>query len=291
MIKEIAVASGKGGTGKTFISSNLAYFIRKKLGEVIAVDADVEAPDLILALGGEKSRISAEEYYGSYRPVIDYTKCTKCWKCVNFCKFGAITIGEKGPVVDYSKCEGLGACAVICPAQAISLKEAKTGVIYVAESAFGIKVVTGDLELGGGTSGRLVYELKKLARSFLNSGYVIVDSAPGIGCPVVSSISGADLLVIVVEPTPQSVKGSQRLLKVAETLGVKSVCIVNKYDINPDFSAKIGDLLGIEVVGKVPYSRDIVESYSMMTPLLATKSSLKPLLENAFEKILDIVSK
>ena len=290
MIKEIAVASGKGGTGKTFISSNLAYYIYRELGEVVAVDADVEAPDLILALGGEKSRISARDYYGAYRPIVDYSRCSRCWKCVDFCKFGAMSRGKEGPVIDYSRCEGLGACAVVCPSQAISLKEAKTGVIYVAESAFGIKVVTGDLELGGGTSGRLVYELKKLARSFINSGYVIVDSAPGIGCPVISSISGADLLVVVVEPTPQSIKGSRRLLEVADSLGVESVCIINKHDINENLSAKIGDLLGIEVVGKIPYSRDVVESYSMMTPLLATGSPLKPLLENSFSKILGILT-
>jgi len=286
LIKEIVVASGKGGTGKTFISSNLAYLIHSLGENIIAVDADVEAPDLILALGGEKKRFWTEDYYGSFRPVVDYSKCAKCWKCLNYCRFGAIKKSDRGPLIDYSKCEGFGVCAVVCPSKAISLTRVKTGVIYMAESESGIKVITGDLELGGGSSGRLVYELKQRSRKFLKEGYVVVDSAPGIGCPVISSISGADLLVIAIEPTPQSIKGACRLLEVARSLRVKAVSVVNKYDLNPAIVDKIESMLEVEVVGRIPYSDEVVESYTAMTPLLATKSSIKETVEEVLNKIL-----
>lgn len=267
---EVVVASGKGGTGKTFLSSNLAVYLEDR-GGVVAVDADVEAPDLLLALGGASLLLWREEYWGIRRPSVDYSRCTRCWACVRACEFGAIHIGSEGPVVDYDRCEGFGTCALVCPVGAIQLVETRAGVIYAAESAAGVTVVTGDLDLGQGASGRLVYELKERAYELsrnVGAKYRVVDAAPGIGCPVISSIAGADALMLAIEPTPQSVRGASRLLEVAERLGVKPLAVINKYDLNPDYAPRISDTLGVEVAGYVPYDEEVVRSYALMKPLL-----------------------
>ena len=269
---EIVVASGKGGTGKTFVASNLCVYLKRDLSEeVVAVDADVEAPDLLMALGGSTREVAREEFYGSYMPAIDMSICFNCGRCAEVCEFDAIHMAPEGPVVDYSKCEGLGTCAVVCSVKAITLIEDKTGDIYASETPFGITVVTGDLELGKGNSGRLVYELKERAYRIASERGVefrVVDAAPGIGCPVVSSIAGSDLLITVVEPTPQSLKGSFRLLEVAKTLGIKTVAIINKYNLNPGFTAEVEKKLGVEVLGYVPYDDAVVEAYTSAVPLL-----------------------
>lgn len=268
---EVVVASGKGGTGKTFVSSNLSLYLEDRCGKVIGVDADVEAPDLLIALGGARRILWKEDFYGSKLPVVDYSKCTRCWKCVRACEFSAMSVGVRGPVVDRYKCEGLGTCALVCPVGAISLEDIHTGVIYAAESNSGITVITGDLDLGQGSSGRLVYEIKEKAYKLagdLRARYRVVDAAPGIGCPVVSSIAGSDLLIVVVEPTPQSIKGAKRLLKVAEILNVESVALVNKYDLEPDTTKGIVEDLGVEVIGLIPYDEEVVRSYTLMQPLL-----------------------
>lgn len=267
---EIVVASGKGGTGKTFLSSNMAVYLRDK-GGVVAVDADVEAPDLLLALGGARQVFWREEYYGVKRPVIDHAKCIKCWMCVKACEFGALAVSPKGPVVDYDKCEGFGTCALVCPVNAIQLAEVHTGVIYAAESEAGVTVVTGDLDLGQGASGRLVYELKERAYALSRekgAKYRVIDAAPGIGCPVISSIAGADTLIVVVEPTPQSVKGAKRLIEVADMLQVKPLAVINKYDLNPEYARSIAETLEAELIGYVPYDEAVVRSYTSMKPLL-----------------------
>ena len=267
MTVEVVVASGKGGTGKTFVSSNLAVYLVGKGVEVVAVDADVEAPDLLLALGGPTRLLWKEVFYGSQVPVIDFSKCVKCWSCISACRFNAISRGGEGPVIDYDACEGLGVCALVCPTGALTLKPRRTGEIRVSETSYGVKVITGELDLGGRNSGRLVYELKRRGRA-LGGDVVVVDAAPGIGCPVISSISGADLLVIVVEPTPQSLRGAKRLVRVAETLNTEWLALVNKYDINRGYSAKVVEAFNGRVVGVLPYDEIAVEAYTSMTPLL-----------------------
>ncbi len=286
------MASGKGGTGKTFVASNLSVYIRKNLGGAVAVDADVEAPDLLLALGGSIKERGREEFYGSYTPVIDLSRCSRCGRCVEVCEYKAISMTEDGPVIDYAKCEGLGTCVVVCPSGAIRLVEEKTGEIYVSETRYGIPVVTGELELGKGNSGRLVYELKDRAYKLASEDGIpfrVVDAAPGIGCPVVSSIAGSDLLLIVVEPTPQSLKGSKRLLEVAENLRTDVAAIVNKYNLNPDYAAKIEAELGVELLGRIPYEDVVVEAYTSATPLLeyAPDSESSRSLMDCFESLRD----
>jgi len=293
MIKEVVVASGKGGTGKTFISSNLAFFIRHHVNKgVICADADVEAPDLILALGGIREVIRERRFYGTKLPVIDYSVCIKCGSCVEACRFNALRMSEKGPIVDYYSCEGLGTCSLVCPVNAISFKEKAIGKIIVAKSGVNLLTVTGDLEIGESNSGRLVYELKREARDLAvkeGVNYVVVDAAPGIGCPVISSLSGADVLLVVIEPIPQSLSGARRLIEVSEKLNVNWYVILNKYDLNVEFSKDILNTFKSKVLGMIPYDFEVIVSYSKMTPLLSLKPSsstsnaLKKIFNNLFE--------
>jgi len=284
---EIVVASGKGGTGKTFLASNLSIFFEKQLGGAVAVDADVEAPDLILALGGERRSISVKEVWESAKASIDYEKCTRCLKCVNVCNFDAMLVENSQPRIIAEFCEGCGACAIVCPAKAITIKQTSTGWISAAESASGVYVIMGDLEVGGRNTGHIVYlakeEGKKLMRK-LGKTHLIVDSAPGIGCPVVSSLSGANLLLIVVEPIPQSLQGARRLLEVAKAFRLETYCVLNKYDLNENFSRKIPAELGLEAIGWIPYDEEVVESYTMMKPLALsdTNSKVREALEDVF---------
>jgi len=269
---EIVVASGKGGTGKTFLASNLAIFMDEEIGETLAIDADVEAPDLVLALGGEERIIWAEEVRESMKAVIDYRLCDRCMRCMDVCMFEAIKVMEDGrPSIIDELCEGCGACAYVCPAQAISFKRTLTGRIYSAETRSGITALTGDLEIGGRNSGELVYLLRRKAEELASrkrASRIVIDSAPGIGCPVISSLSGADLLIIVVEPIPQSLMGAERLLKIAEAFKLKTAYVVNKFNLNEGFVEKISERLELECIGKIPYDPKVPLSYTWMRPII-----------------------
>ncbi len=269
---EVVVASGKGGTGKTFIASNLAYWLASRGKRVVAVDCDVEAPDLALALGGCSKVLTSRVVAESRKARIDKRRCIKCARCAEVCSFFAIEIGAEGyPEVKQFLCDGCGACAIACPAGAITLEVSATGKIIACLSGAGIPVVTGDLEVGGRNSGHLVYEAKEEAKRVLGEvrgDYLVVDSAPGIGCPVISSLSGADLLLVVVEPTRQSLQGARRLLEVAAHFGIKAYAIVNKAGLG-GVEVEVDRVLGVKVVGRVPYDFKAMEAYARLTPLLA----------------------
>ena len=267
---EIVVASGKGGTGKTFLASNLAILIDEELDGAVAADADVEAPDLVLAMGGEKRLLKSREIWESMKASIDYELCNRCLKCVDVCMFDAIRLVDGEPEIIEEFCEGCGACAHVCPMNAISFRKTRTGKIYSVETMAGVKTTTGDLEIGGRNTGELVYLVREEAKEFARKDHVkniIIDSAPGIGCPVISSLSGAELLIIVVEPTSQSLTGAKRLLKVAESFKMKVTYVVNKFDLNEEFLKTIDSELGLECVGKIPYDSKVPSSYSMMKPM------------------------
>lgn len=288
MKKEIVVASGKGGTGKTFVASNLLYFLASREFSAGGVDADVEAPDLLLALGGPREFLWREAFEGAGMVSVDYGKCIKCWRCIEACRFGALSRGPEGPLVDEAACEGLGTCTVVCPTGAISLSPRKIGDLYAARSEYGVLVVSGELALGGKNSGLLVYELKQRARRE-GVDYLVVDAAPGIGCPVISSLAGADVLIAVVEPTPQSAKGASRLLRVAESLGVEPLLLLNKYDLSEEYAKRVQRELELEILGSVRYDEIAVEAYTSMSPLIAYRpdSPASEDLADAFERLVE----
>ena len=284
---EIVVASGKGGTGKTFIASNLAYYLKANGEKVVAVDADAEAPDLLLALGGSKKNIFSNHVSLSRKARIIYEKCTGCLSCANACKFYAIDVADGKPRIIEEYCEGCNACNIVCPAKCIELYVKETGIVKCDISQYEIPVITADLEVGGRNSGDLVYmareEAHKLSRE-MNAKHIIIDAAAGIGCPVISSLAGAQILIVIVEPTPPSISGAKRLLEVAEKMKIKPYIIINRYDAYPEDAVKEIMEMRCEVIGKIPYDKTVVEAYVNMKPILlynpnskASKSLLEAL--------------
>ena len=272
---EIVIASGKGGTGKTFISSNLLYYLNhiapEYRGQCVGIDADVEAPDLALSLGNYVEILYERPSYATQRPEIDRSRCVGCGKCVSVCRQRAIKLVDGKPAVDIGECEGCGVCAAVCPVNAIYMIKHRVGKIVAGLTRYGVHVVSGELEPGKRSSGKLVHELKSVAHE-LYSGKAkvfVVDAAPGIGCPTISSIAGASLAILVIEPTPQSLHGALRLKSILETFNIRHIAIVNKHDFNPQMVVDIER--EFDVVGKIPFDPAVFESYVNTVPILVRR--------------------
>lgn len=290
-MKEIVVASGKGGTGKTTVAASLAVFLAKNDMKIVAADADVDAPDLLLALGGGKT-ISSTEIEASEKATIDESKCTGCGNCVKACPFGAIVMLDHLPTVVSLMCEGCGVCTVVCPVDAVDVKKAVTGVIKTEETKYTFPLVTGYLKLGEHNSGYLVASVKKLGQKTAeNAGakVLVIDAAPGIGCPVIASISGASYVVAVTEPTPTAKRNLGRLAKVIKHFGVPAGVVINKSDLSEDFRIKLEDWinheLGYPILGRIPIDYEVVKALVNMAPVTEFNPSAKA------SKVLTAISK
>ena len=271
---ELVVVSGKGGTGKTFIASNLLYYLNRRVGiPSVGADADVEAPDLVLALGSGYRIEKCFEVRESRKAKIDSNKCLglTCLECIRVCMFKAIDVVGDRPVVIEENCEGCTACSIVCKTNAITYYTKLTGKIclYRVDT---VPIISGDLEVGERNSGHLVYKVREFAKDVcreLECKHIVIDAAAGIGCPVISSLVGADKAIIVVEPTPQSIEGALRIRKLAKFMNVCTYAIINKHDLNEELSKKISDMLDVEVLGMVPYDYAAVKAYANMQPLIA----------------------
>ncbi|MEL7604369.1 MAG: 4Fe-4S binding protein, partial [Bacillota bacterium] len=210
-MKRLLILSGKGGTGKTTVA---CAFIRLAQAKAYA-DCDVDAPNLHLVMGRDTAP-QRTEYFGMDKAEIDETICAGCGLCVRYCRFDAIRMDDGFCRVDPYACEGCGVCAAVCPAGAVSMKPTVAGelMLYADEStAFS----TAQLNMGSGTSGKLVTEVKKQLASAApkDAELAIIDGSPGIGCPVIASMSGADMVLIVAEPSLSGISDMQRILKTA----------------------------------------------------------------------------
>ena len=251
-VKELVIISGKGGTGKTSIVSSFATLAQNK----IMVDCDVDAADLHLILKPEIQKTT--EFYSGKVAEILQDKCTKCGKCIEVCRFDAISDSF---IIDEIKCEGCGTCFYQCPSDAIKFEQVKSGDWFESNTRFG-KLVHAKLGIAEENSGKLVSEIRNYARLLAHKegqNLIIVDGSPGIGCPVIASISGAHLVVIVTEPTMSGLHDAQRVLELTKHFNITACMCINKYDINPEMSAKIKDFCAkenVEIIGEIPYSKD-----------------------------------
>jgi len=257
-VKELVVISGKGGTGKTSVVAALATLAEHK----ILADCDVDASNLHLVL---EPRVLREEVFsGSKGARIDPDRCTGCGKCYDLCRFESIRRrptdgGGAAYEVDPLACEGCGVCVRFCPEEAISFEPLNNGRWYVSETRHG-PMVHARLDAGGENSGKLVTLIRQRARQLgMERGLslLLVDGSPGVGCPVIASLSGSDMALLVSEPT---VAGRHDFLRVAELaahFGVSAVLCVNKWDLNPEISASLEEearARGIEPIGRIRYS-------------------------------------
>ncbi|MCB2183609.1 MAG: P-loop NTPase [Desulfobulbaceae bacterium] len=265
-MKEILVLSGKGGTGKTSITGSLAYLMRN----TVLVDCDVDAADLHLILSPEVRE--KNEFWSGVEAVIDQSLCTGCGTCSELCQFQAITLEEKAQIRPFS-CEGCGVCAEFCPEDAIRLKEKNCGNWFLSDTQFG-PMVHARLGIGEENSGKLVSLVKKQARHVAEkrkADWILVDGPPGIGCPVIASMSGAGFSLLVTEPTKSGLHDLMRVVQLSRHFKIPSGVCINKWDLHPDFCKEIEQACSeenIPVLGKVPFDKKAVESIIHGKPLV-----------------------
>jgi len=266
-VMEIAFVSGKGGTGKTLIT----HFIARKLASwgirVVAVDADAEAPNLHIALGVEEWS-EVRTVGGGLVASIDPERCVGCGACYRVCTFGAVIRVGNRYAVDELVCEGCRACSFVCPSNAITFRERALGFVKIASLSPNLVVVSSEIECGRPNSGRIVTEARQLARSLCSQDpcVVLIDSAAGIGCPVVSSIAGCSLAIGVAEPTPTSLSDLRRVYKVAKHFATPMKLVINKSGLNDEWERRIRDFAeseGIEILATIPFDPCIPQALSL----------------------------
>ena len=252
-MKQITVISGKGGTGKTTITAALSYLAEK----AVLADCDVDAADLHILLDPAVQR--TEEFSGGKTAVIQKSLCTQCGACRELCRFGAI----RGLEIDPVSCEGCGVCAALCPEKAITMVNKLSGHWFVSDTRNG-PMVHARLGIAEDNSGKLVSQVRQEARRVAEEkslAYVIIDGPPGIGCPVIASITGVDLVLVVTEPTLSGLHDLKRVLETAGHFNIPAAVCINKFDINPENTRVIEGFCARQevcVVGKIPYARSVV---------------------------------
>ena len=276
---EITILSGKGGTGKTTIAAGLGEFFKNG----IKVDCDVDAANMYLYYDGKIE--NKENFYSGKIANIDLDKCHKCNKCILNCKFDAI----KNYVVDDLKCEGCGVCKLVCPFDAIELKDNYIADIIESKLKNGFLIMA-DMKVGSDGSGKLIVKLREQAK--LYNGIIIVDGSPGIGCPVISSITGTDLVLIVTEPSMSGLEDLKRVLSLASNFKLKKFVCINKFDINLDMTKKIEKYCeenNIKIISFIPFDNLVMESINSLKPIVLYEESIAGKeIKNMGKKILNI---
>jgi MinD superfamily P-loop ATPase len=273
-LKEIAIVSGKGGVGKSSLTASLAVLLSKAGVRVTAVDSDVDAPNLSIILGTDISHLT--DVQASEKASIELAKCDRCGICVSVCKADALLAveGEPPRLIPFL-CEGCGACAVVCPRSAITIRRVTNGRIGYAQTAYGFPIVSGQLDMGESSSGHIVTAVKAKGRAVAQdsaSDVVLVDGPPGIGCPVIASVAGADSALVVTEPTPAARNSLDRILTVLAHFKIPASVVVNRFDLDPEFTHKIEDHVqakwSICVAQQIPSDENVPLSLSKRTPVV-----------------------
>ena len=265
-MKELVVISGKGGTGKTSIVAAFAALAER----AVLADCDVDAADLHLVL--EPTIVKREKFSGGSRARIKPRHCTACGKCAELCRFEAISFDgpgngkvDKTYRVDPIACEGCGVCAWFCPADAIEFAPAVNGERFISDTRCG-PMVHAKLSVAEENSGKLVSIVRTQAKKIVEQrrlDMVLIDGAPGIGCPVIASITGAELVLIVTEPTLSGLHDLQRVADLTRHFGIRTLICVNKWDLNGDCTREIEDFArsrSLAVAGKVRYDSAVTKA-------------------------------
>ncbi len=281
---KIAITGGKGGTGKSMVATSLAVeFARNE--KTLLVDADAECPNdhLLLSVKRKVHCVVSQPI-----PKWDFKKCIKCGKCASVCKQNAI-IFVKGKYPAFAKdiCIGCKACIVSCPVRAISQTKKEIGKIYAGKN-YNVNLLSSELKLGELASGEVVAEVRRQTEKInkkIKAKIILIDSAAGVGCPVIASLVNTDYIVAVTEPTPSALHDLKRVLYLAEHFGIRHGIVINKSDLEKSYCQKIEKFAiqkGIPVIGKIPYSRDFINSTIQMIPVVG----INPEYSEIFQKII-----
>jgi MinD superfamily P-loop ATPase len=286
-MKEIVITSGKGGTGKTSITTSFAYLGGK---DIIVADCDVDAADMHLLM--QPDLAGSEDFYSGLLAEIDQAKCIKCGKCSQVCRWDSIPVIDNKYIVQPLDCEGCGYCALVCPTDAISMNEQNVGKWFVSNVKTGTKMVHAKLGIGAENSGKLVAKVKNEAKAIAEKEgkeIIIVDGSPGIGCPVVSSLSGASYVVLVTEPSVSGIHDLKRVHELVKRFGIKAGCIINKADINSNKTKEIHTFLkeeNIELINEIPYDENFTKAMTMGKTIVEfDNGNIKQILEDSWKII------
>jgi MinD superfamily P-loop ATPase len=285
---KIAIASGKGGVGKSMLSSVLSFLFHKSGKKVIACDCDVDAPNLAIWLGKKGKLKKLKEFSTLKKPKIDLKKCIGCGKCEEVCVFNAIEVKNQKSKLNYYLCEGCGACQIICPQHAIRLIPINNGKIFKTKTKYGFPVISGQLQIGESNSGKVVVETKAEAEK-LPHEIMIMDSAPGTGCPVIASLSDVDFVILVTEPTPSALSDLEKVLKVVEYFNKEFALVINKWQLNPKFSKKIENRFRGKILGKISFDKEIYRSIANFKPIIETNLKAKKEIEAIYKKLINLI--
>jgi len=290
-MKEIVIISGKGGTGKTSITASFAV-----LGgnNVVVADCDVDAADMHLLMQPDFD--FSEDFYSGELATIDTNSCIRCNKCAQVCRFGAISIRNMQYVIDPLSCEGCGYCARVCPTEAITNKNRLAGKWYISNIKTGSIMVHARLGIGADNSGKLVAKVKNEAREIAfeeRKDIILIDGSPGVGCPVVSSLSGANFVVLVTEPSVSGLHDLKRVYELVKKFNIQAGCIINKSDVNAEKRDEIVGFLAEENIvhlADLPYDENFTRAMTQGQSIIEyDQNSIKPLLTATWERIKQLV--
>lgn len=277
-MEKIVVASGKGGVGKSMLASSLALLFSKNK-KIVACDCDVDAPNLGLWLGvtdyDEREKISTSEK----ARVVDQKSLDD--EVLEVCRFGAIKKVNGKYIINPLLCEGCGTCKILYP-EAIEIKPVRNGELRVKWTKYGFPLVSGQLFPGETGSGKIVEQLRKKAEEF-EYDIMILDSAAGIGCPVIASIRGCDYVVLVTEPTPSGFSDLKRILEVITHFNLPYGVVINKWDINPHFSDRIRKWAGDKFLGEISYDKKVIDSIVNLNPVIFSDSKAVDEIKKVYE--------
>ena len=286
-MKQVVVLSGKGGTGKTLLIASFISLTR----DCVICDCDVDAADLHLLLDPEI--IKEEDFCTLEQAEIDRKVCIQCGLCEEHCRFLAI----KDCRVDPMKCEGCGVCQLVCPLNAVTTHPKSVGKVFTSRTRYGA-FIHGRLNPGSSNSGKMVTRIRQIAEREAEkqqADIILIDGSPGIGCPVISSVTGSDMVLVVTEPTLSGIHDMERVIALTEHFGIECSVIVNKYDINESNVEKIENFCSehcVPITGKIPYNRIFTEAIIVAKPLVEfTQNGVSRYVEHAWRRSCELLWK
>lgn len=285
-MKQLLILSGKGGTGKTTV---LSAFIRLAQAKTYA-DCDVDAPNLHL-ITGQQAPPAKRDFYGLPVAKIDPDLCINCGDCKSHCRFKAIYVEDKH-VVDPFACEGCSVCEWVCPVDAIRMEEAASGELMLYKEDDQV-FSTAQLKMGSGMSGLLVAEVKKeMRQEALVKDLAFIDGSPGIGCPVIASLSGVDMVLVVAEPSLSGISDMERVIDTALKFGTTIAVCVNKYDTNPAITEDIQSFCqreNLPFVGLIPFDPKAVDAINQGLTIVDIDCPSGQAVKSIFDKSMAIL--
>lgn len=286
-MKQLLILSGKGGTGKTTVASALIHLFKAKA----FADCDVDAPNLYLVFA-KKGEPKRSDFYGLKKAFIDPEKCISCGLCFDHCRFSAIQVVDQIYRVEDYACEGCAVCQFVCPVEAVIMNPSPAGELQLYQNPQMV-FSTAQLKMGSGNSGLLVSEVKKQMREAASEpDLAIIDGSPGIGCPVIASLSGVDWVLIVTEPSVSGISDLQRIVKTATTFQVPVLVCINKADTSPEKAEEIMqycDENGIQYVGSIPFDPLAVKAINQGISIIEIPSPSGEAVRKIYKKLEEII--